>query len=58
MPEGYPVVTEVIVELEDHDGRTSMVLTHLGIPAGSPGAAGWIMALDKLVALIEARSPA
>jgi hypothetical protein len=25
-----------------------MVLTHVGIPAGSPGAAGWGMALDKL----------
>jgi hypothetical protein len=29
-----------------------MVMTHLGIPAGSPGAAGWEMALDKLAAYI------
>lgn len=25
-----------------------MVLTHLGVPAGSPGEEGWPMALDKL----------
>jgi uncharacterized protein YndB with AHSA1/START domain len=50
MPEGHPVTTEVRVELEDVGGRTKMVMTHLGIPAGSPGAAGWAMALDKLAA--------
>ena len=50
MPEGHPVTTEVCVELE-HDGRgTKMVMTHAGIPAGSPGASGWAMALDKLAA--------
>ena len=58
MPDDHPAVTEVIVELHDHDGRTRMILTHLGIPAGSPGAAGWAMALDKLAALIQAESPA
>jgi hypothetical protein len=25
-----------------------MVMTHRGIPEGSPGAAGWQMAFDKL----------
>jgi hypothetical protein len=25
-----------------------MLLTHIGIPEGSPGATGWHMALDKL----------
>lgn len=25
-----------------------MLMTHAGIPADSPGAAGWAMALDKL----------
>ena len=25
-------------------------MTHAGIPADSPGAAGWTMALDKLAA--------
>lgn len=46
--EGHPVETEVIVELEDLDGRTRMVMTHAGVPADSPGAMGWNMALDKL----------
>ena len=31
-----------------------MILTHIGIPAGSPGAIGWTMALDKLSALVKA----
>ena len=45
-------VTEVRVELGVVDGRTRMVMTHVGVPAGSPGATGWNMALDKLAALI------
>jgi uncharacterized protein YndB with AHSA1/START domain len=52
MPEGHPETTEVIVELEDVGGRTKMVMTHAGIPADSPGAAGWGMAFDKLAAYI------
>ena len=56
MPEGHPAVTEVIVELEAVGARTRMVLTHVGIPAGSPGAAGWAMAFDKLAAYVNARS--
>ena len=50
MPDGHPTTTEVIVELEDTGGRTNMVMTHLGVRADSPGAAGWTMALDKLAA--------
>jgi len=50
MPAAHPTTTEVRVELEDLGGRTRMVLTHIGIPAGSPGAAGWAMAIDKLAA--------
>ena len=48
MPAGHPAVTEVRVELEPVMGGTRMVLTHVGIPEGSPGAVGWAMALDKL----------
>jgi uncharacterized protein YndB with AHSA1/START domain len=48
MPDGYPSTTEIRVELDDHGDRTRMIMTHAGIPAGSPGAAGWTMALDKL----------
>ena len=54
MPDGHPTVTEVRVELEEIGGRTKMVMTHVGIPAGSPGAAGWTMAIDKLAARVEA----
>jgi uncharacterized protein YndB with AHSA1/START domain len=53
MPEGHPTTTEVRVELEDLGGRTRMIMTHTGIPADSPGAAGWVMALDKLAAYVE-----
>ena len=31
-------------------------MTHVGIPADSPGATGWAMALDKLVAHVGAHS--
>src|SRR2546430_15544975 len=32
--------TTLFRSLEDLGGRTKMVMTHVGIPAGSPGAAG------------------
>ena len=50
--------TEVHVELDDVDGRTRMVLTHIGIPSDSPGAAGWAVALDKFAALVARLSEA
>jgi uncharacterized protein YndB with AHSA1/START domain len=50
MDEGHPTTTEIRVELEDVGGRTKMVMTHVGVPSDSPGAAGWTMALDKLAA--------
>ncbi len=56
MPDGHPITTQVIVELEDLGGCTKMVMTHAGVPADSPGAAGWMMALDKLAAYINAES--
>ncbi len=49
MPPG-PSSTEVIVELEPADSGTKMTMTHVGVPADSPGAMGWNMALDKLEA--------
>ena len=52
MPEGHPLTTEIRVELEDLGGRTKMVMTHVGIPSDSPGATGWVMAFDKLVAYV------
>jgi len=50
MPEGHPAVTEVRVDLVDVGGRTKMVMTHAEFRSDSPGAAGWSMAFDKLVA--------
>ena len=56
MPEGMPTTTEIIVELSDAGDSTGpstrMVMTHVGVPADSPGAQGWNMALDKLAARI------
>jgi hypothetical protein len=56
MPAGHPATTEVRVELEDVGGHTKMVMTHVGIPADSPGAAGWAMAFDKLAARVNAHT--
>jgi len=53
MPPGHPTTTEVRVEFAAVGGRTTMVMTHSGIPADSPGAIGWTMALDKLVAHVK-----
>jgi uncharacterized protein YndB with AHSA1/START domain len=52
MPPGAPTATQIIVELSDLDGKTKMVMTHEGVPADSPGATGWGMALDKLEARV------
>jgi uncharacterized protein YndB with AHSA1/START domain len=54
-PDGHPTTTEVHVELEALGDRTKVVLTHVGIPADSPGAAGWAMAMDKLAAHVDAQ---
>lgn len=48
MPADHPMETQVVVELEDLGGKTKMVMTHIGVPADSPGAGGWGMAIDKL----------
>lgn len=48
MPDGHPTTTEVRIDLVETDGHTDMTLTHVGIPADSPGAMGWNMAFDKL----------
>lgn len=54
MPAGTPMETSVIVDLVELDGRTKMTMTHRGVPADSPGAHGWNMAIDKLVARLAA----
>ena len=54
MPAGTPMTTKVIVDLQDLGGSTRMVMTHEGVPADSPGAQGWAMAIDKLEARLAA----
>ena len=46
MPEGFPTVTTVTVELEEVDGKTKMVLIHAGVPEQAAG--GWGQAFAKL----------
>lgn len=53
MPEGTPDTTEIIVELSEEGGKTVMVLTHVGVPAGTPGEGGWMQAIDKMGALFS-----
>jgi uncharacterized protein YndB with AHSA1/START domain len=52
---GHPTTTEVRVELSEIGDCTKMVMTHTGIPDDSPGAAGWVMALDKLATYVGTR---
>jgi uncharacterized protein YndB with AHSA1/START domain len=47
-------ITTVRLELTAQGPGTRLVLTHQGIPADSPGAMGWQMALDKLTAALQA----
>ena len=54
MPSDHPEATEVTVKFKELPGRTRMVMTHAGVPADSPGAVGWNMALDKLEAYLAA----
>lgn len=55
-PGGHPTTTEITIELQELSGRTRMVMIHAGIPANSPGAAGWNMAFDKLAAYLATSS--
>ena len=52
MPDGSPMETSIVVDLEDLGARTKMTLTHVGVPADSPGSQGWAMAIDKMEARV------
>ena len=52
MPPGTPMETSIVVELEDLGPRTKMTMTHIGIPADSPGGQGWAMAIQKMEARV------
>ena len=49
-----PFITEVTVQLAEVNGRTTMLMTHTGLPAGDQGAsAGWEQSFAKLAAQAE-----
>lgn len=54
MPEGTPDITEVIIELTATAEGTRMVMTHVGVPAGTAGEGGWKQAIDKLAEALVA----
>ena len=53
MPTGHPDVTEVIVDLSEDGGKTTMTMVHVGVPEGSAGGGGWNQAFDKLGELLQ-----
>ena len=53
MPADFPDITEVIVDLNEVDGKTRMVMVHVGVEEGTAGAGGWNQAFDKLADLIQ-----
>ena len=51
MPEGFPDITEVIIDLSETDGITTMTMVHVGVPEGDAAGGGWNQAFDKLATL-------
>lgn len=54
MPEDFPDITEITIELAEEGGSTRMVMVHAGVDEGTAGAGGWQQAFDKLEALAAA----
>lgn len=54
LPPGHPPSTQVVVELATQPNGTQVTMTHIGVPADSPGAMGWNMAFDKLAEQLAA----
>jgi len=52
MPAGSDMETSIVVELEDLGEQTKMSMTHIGVPADSPGGQGWNMAIEKMEARV------
>lgn len=53
MPAGHPDITEVIIDLSEADGKTTMTMVHVGVPEGSAGEGGWNQAFDKLAEFLK-----
>jgi uncharacterized protein YndB with AHSA1/START domain len=50
----YPETTVITIRLEDLNGRTKMIMTHAGLPAGAEDArGGWNQAFDKLAEMVR-----
>jgi uncharacterized protein YndB with AHSA1/START domain len=52
LPDGMELITQIQVDLEDRGDRTRMVVTHVGVPADSPGADGWHEAMETFAATL------
>ncbi|MBV6633842.1 MAG: SRPBCC domain-containing protein [Alphaproteobacteria bacterium] len=48
MPNDFPDITEVIVELTEAGDKTRMIMVHKGVVAGTAGDGGWNQAFDKM----------
>ena len=55
MPDDFPDITEIIVELFDTGSGTRMTMVHVGVEEGTAGAGGWNQAFDKLIELVSKR---
>jgi uncharacterized protein YndB with AHSA1/START domain len=56
MPGDWPAELLVTVTFEEHQGKTKLILRHVGIPSGEMGEmtkAGWNSSLDKLAESLE-----
>ncbi len=56
MPEDFPDITEIIVELSEANGKTLMAMIHIGVEEGTAGAGGWNQAFDKLGEYLDSKS--
>lgn len=52
MPDDFPDITEITVELAEENGKTRMTMVHVGVEAGTAGAGGWNQAFEKLDELL------
>ncbi len=56
MPDDFPDITEVFVDLTETGGETRMVMVHVGVVEGTAGAGGWNQAFDKLADLAKSQA--
>lgn len=56
MSSDFPLGMLVTVTFEEHEGKTKLILRHIGIPSGADheGQQGWDESFDKLADVIPA----